>query len=341
MIKFYTKSTDAWDGMFEGIKSATRSIYIEMYIFSDDTAPTHDFVGLLEQKSRDGVQVILILDAFGSTELSDASIDRLRESGSEIIFFHHWFNRTHRKLVIIDGNIAFLGGTNISGHSSLWNDLQIRVSRQLAHRFVRIFHRSYILSGGRHKLIENISSRKYKFRAWIIDHLPFSGRKKLRRYYEKKISKARNSIVFVTPYFVPSFWFINLIKEAIARKVAVTILIPRSTDHYFLDKVNQYWASFFMTLGCYVYVSESMNHAKALLIDNKEGMVGSGNLDSLSFERNSELGIFFTNKVSIQKLNTIFNMWIKDSTPYNKEVHSLRFYEWLLIPIIRFLRPVL
>lgn len=342
MINFYTKSTDAWSAMFEGIKKATRSIYIEMYIFSDDTASTHDFVGLLELKARSGVQVILILDAFGSVDLSKEILNRMINAGVEILFFHHFLSHTHRKLVIVDGNTAFLGGTNISEHSRLWNDLQVKVGKRLAHNFIKIFHKTYILSGGKNKLIERPTTfRKYKVRTWIIDHLPLSGRRRLRAYYEKKISSAKNSIIFVTPYFIPAEWFMRVIAQAIHRGVKITILVPSMTDYYFLDKANSYYISLYASLGCTIYSSENMNHAKALLIDNLEGMVGSGNLDSLSFNRNSELGIFFTDKNSIQKLTNIIDKWIKSAKIYNEKTLLTHWYDFIFIYILKITHPML
>lgn len=342
MIKIYTKSLDAWDAIFKSIKNARRSIYIEMYIFSDNTSNTHDFVGLLEEKAKSGLQVILILDAFGSIGLNKKVIDRLVGSGAEVLFFHHWFSRTHRKLVIIDGETSFNGGVNIFNNSKSWNDLNIKGGKQLSQNFVKIFKRTYVLAKGKNILIENKDSfKKYKIRAWIIDHFPIAGRKTLRKYYENKLSNASNSIFLVTPYFAPSKWFIETIKKAIYRNVKVSILIPQNTDHYFLDKMNLYYSGIFYSLGCKVYFLNEMNHAKAMLIDDEEGMIGSGNLDSMSFERNSELGVFFTNTRSIKELKNIINFWIQKSSVYNGEIHRLYWYEIILVPILKILHPIL
>jgi cardiolipin synthase len=341
-LKFYKNSVLAWDAMLQGIESAKRSIYIEMYSFSNDTESTHDFVKALSDKAKAGVEVVMILDAFGSMNLSDEVINNLQNSGVQVLFFHHFFNRTHRKLVVVDGSIAFLGGANISENSRKWFDLQVQGGKRVAQRLVRVFARTYKFAGGK-KILRERGTKKEKntITSYIIEHTPVTGRRHLRKYYEDKISHASSSIILITPYFVPSKWFYNSIHNSIKRGVRVDILIPKSTDHIFLDTVNTYMASRYRELGCYIHLLSEMNHAKAILIDEKEGMVGSGNLDNLSFQRNSELGIFFKDINSVKSLSKILHEWIIHSEEFNDSKHSLTWYEKIAMPFIRILFPFL
>ena len=99
--KFYTTSEKAWDAMIEAIAGAQKSIFIEMYIFVDNTA-RHDFYKILEEKAKKGLKVKVIIDSFGSNELSQKTIDRLKSAGVELLFFSYWLRHTHKKILIID-----------------------------------------------------------------------------------------------------------------------------------------------------------------------------------------------------------------------------------------------
>lgn len=99
--------------MFEAMAAAQQSIFIEMYIFADDTQITHDFLGLLKDKARAGLEVVIIADAYGSASLRNSAVDELRSAGAEFIFFSHWLRHTHRKILIVDNAVAFIGGVNI------------------------------------------------------------------------------------------------------------------------------------------------------------------------------------------------------------------------------------
>ena len=111
--RLYTTSQKAWDGMFQAMTLAQKSIYLEMYIFLDDTQATHNFLGLLKEKARAGLEVVIIADSYGSASLRGTPVNELKAAGVEFIFFSHWLRRTHRKMLIIDNKIAFIGGVNI------------------------------------------------------------------------------------------------------------------------------------------------------------------------------------------------------------------------------------
>ena len=94
--RFYTKSMSVWSGMYQAIIKAQESIFLEMYIFLGDTVKTHDFIGLLVSKAESGVKVAMVLDAFGSRNLSKEAIKRLKNAGVDLHFFSHFLYRSHR-----------------------------------------------------------------------------------------------------------------------------------------------------------------------------------------------------------------------------------------------------
>lgn len=342
-MKFYSNSVRAWKEMITTISTAQKCVYIEMYIFSDDTSETHDFVSTLIERAQSGVQIILVLDAFGSSSLSKNTQQAFLEHGIEIQYFRHWIHRTHRKTVIVDNKIAFIGGVNITQHALGWDDLQIKVKGQIVRRLVKVFTRTYKLSGGKTKLLvpEKYLKRKHRIRMWVLEHTPLSGVFALKKYYLKKISSATTKITLVTPYFIPHEWLMNALSSAIARGVSVDILLPEKTDSVILDSINRYYAMRATEIGARIIITKGTNHAKAALIDSSEGLVGSGNLDSLSFERNSELGIFFTDKKSVQELNNVIQNWIASGTVLSETRASLPWYYKPFAVLLKFLHPFL
>lgn len=343
-FKLYTNSKATWDAMLSQIKKAQTSIYLEMFIFTDDMDAQYNFVSLLSQKAREGLQVILLLDTYGSKKLSAATVAKLRASGIEVRFIRHLVQRTHRKLLILDGTIAFVGGVNITDHAKEWADLQLEIHGGAVRRFVFVFARTYKQTGGKQilssfKLQGKSLVSELEFR--ILDHAPLWKRNRLKYYYLEKLAETKQSITFLSPYFVPSRWLISAMRDALTRGVQIKIIVPDSTDFAFLDNINRHYAKRATDLGAEVFFYPGMNHEKAVLIDETEGMVGSGNIDELSFWLNSELGVFFTDRQIVQKLSHVLRGWESKSAPFKPSQHGLKWYQYLLIPLIKILHPLL
>lgn len=341
--QLYTTSNKAWDAMFKAILKANKSIYLEMYIFLDDTGITHDFLGLLKSKAKSGVEVVVIADAFGSYDLKASSIADLREAGVEFIFFSHLLRRTHRKILIIDNNIAFLGGVNIEEKTRYWRDLQIRLSGKIIKPIIKSFAYGYKMAGGKKVSILQYNDFSFpkRIQSWLIDtwsntqHSYF-----LSNYYRTKIIEAQKSIKIVTPYLVPPRWLLVLLDSAVLRGVIVEIIMPKDTDYRFLNKVNYIHSCRLSELGVRCYFLPIMNHAKLMLVDDEEGVIGSQNLDFLSFGVNMEVGIFFRQKDIINSLFHLLNKWKKESTLLIYSDQKLSWLDKFLLLFIKFFYPI-
>ncbi|MCR4322970.1 MAG: phospholipase D-like domain-containing protein, partial [Candidatus Azambacteria bacterium] len=229
--KFYTTSEKAWDSMLQAITGAKTSIYCEMYIFVDNTVG-HDFFTMLAQKAREGVRVRVIIDAFGSTELTPSTIQHIRDAGVELFLFSYWLHHTHKKILVIDEEVAFVGGVNIHKLFKKWNDLQVRMKGPIVKSIIRSFARTYQMCGGTdtHILLwNNKKTRVNKTRLWIIEHWQPESRRLVKKYYQETIRNAQKTITIVTPYFAPQRWLIGSLHQAILRCIAVHILIPEYT----------------------------------------------------------------------------------------------------------------
>src|SRR3989338_2506019 len=162
--KFYTTSEKAWDAMIEAIAGAKRSIFIEMYIFVDNT-DQHNFFKILEAKARMGVKVKIIIDSFGSNELSQNTIVKLKNSGAELLFFNYWLKHTHKKILVVDESTAFLGGVNIHKLFQKWIDLQVSFTGPIVKSVIRSFAKSFgVWSTSRPK--ERICSKGITKKDW-------------------------------------------------------------------------------------------------------------------------------------------------------------------------------
>lgn len=341
--KLYTTSHKAWDAMFSAILGAKESIYLEMYILADDTVKTHDFFSLLKEKAESGLEVAIIADSFGSHALTYKFIREIRETGAEFIFFSHWLKRSHRKILIVDKNIAFLGGVNIKEGSRDWRDMQIKIAGAPAKLLLKSFANSYYRAGGRKDSIVRFAYESFpkKIKNWVLDNWPNTNKRyNLNRYYQEKISNSKDLLQIVTPYLLPPRWLLIEIDNACRRGVVVEMMIPKNTDIKILDRMNFINVYRLAKVGVKFYVSDSMNHAKIMIIDNKEVAIGSQNFDILSFKINYEAGMFSKQKNLVEDVVEILRKWKKESVLFDLESKKMSFLDKILFGILRIFYPI-
>lgn len=338
LYKFFTNSERAWQAMFESISRAQESIYLEMYIFVDNMQE-FNFLKLLKEKAKSGVKVKIILDSFGSSGLSKGGILSLREAGAEVIFFSYFLHRTHRKILIVDGKIAFVGGVNLEQKMNQWKDLVLRVEGRLVKSISRSFAKAYVKSGGKDQAMITLNNEVVldKAKTWIMEHFPISNKFHLKKIYKEALRDSEISVLLVSPYFIPKRWLMGAMHQAVLRGVKVEVLIPQYTNNFFIDRVNHFYIYKMSKLGVSFFLEPKMNHAKALVIDEKEGMIGSNNLDFFSFEFNSEIGVFIKNNEVIRKLLKITDEWKDESVLFDSKSYHPKWIDYILSPLIRLL----
>ncbi len=342
--RLYTTTQKAWDGMFKGIASAQKSIYIEMYIFLDDTQTTHNFLGLLKEKARAGVEVVIVADAIGSFYLKGSAVNELREAGIEFIYFSHWLRRTHRKIIIIDNKLAFIGGVNIKEKLRHWRDLQVRIDGKVVIPLLQSFAYVYEDVGGKKESILKYSRLPLikKIKSWITDTIIGSSRPySLNNYFKEKISAAKTSVKIVTPYLLPPRRLLAMLDAACLRGINVEILIPNDTDVKILNKVNYLNACRMAAFGVKFYLMPMMNHAKIMLIDDEEGLIGSQNMDVLSFNMNMEAGVFFKQKQAVKDLDKLFEHWKSEAIYFNAAEKKITLIDKILLDIMKLFFPIM
>ncbi len=336
--KLYTTTQKAWDAMLSEINAAEHSVYLEMYILLHDTKESHDFLGALKKKAISGLEVVVIADAFGSSALPNEEIRTLREAGVEFIFFKRWFKRTHRKILIIDNKIAFLGGVNINEKIRNWRDIQIKVGGKIVKQLLRSFAYAYKIVGGKK---ENILSHsnftlKQKLKSLITDSFPKKGNKmKLSDYYIKSIFEAKEEIKIVTPYLAPPKRLLAALESSLLKGVKISMIIPVDTDIKILNRVNYLNAYRLGLMGVKMYLSKEMNHAKTMIVDKQLGFVGSQNFDILSFDLNAEAGVFFRQKGIVSDLNELITKWISEANRLEIKKFKFNLFDRMLMFLIK------
>lgn len=325
---FYTTSEKAWDAMLFAISGARASVFLEMYIFADNTVG-YNFFEVLAQKAREGVKVKIIVDSFGSQELDEKTVAKIRAAGAEVLFFSYWLRRTHKKILVVDENTAFVGGVNIHKFFRKWNDLQVRLSGRMVRSIIHSFAKSYRLCGGQDA-------------RFLASHPAPRLSKKggLKKRYEERLRNARTSIVMVTPYFMPHRWLIGALHQAVLRGISVSVLVPAHTDRWIMNRINYAYITQLHQAGIAFYLQRKMNHAKALLIDGAEGMVGSHNIDPLSFNHNLEAGIFFRDEKMALDLAKIIGEWKRDCVLFHPSMHKKTWFDYILAPLISLFQSV-
>ena len=335
--------------MFVEIKNAKKSIFWEVFILKDD-AIGHQFIGLLEEKAKEGLEIKLVLDAFGSFGLSSLSEARLVTAGVEVLWFNRlkptadirdWFRRlwqrNHRKVLIIDEETAFVGGVNVHSESENWDDLFLKLKGKVVRSFLYGFAKIYIKAGGsKRNMIKYLHPKLLKLEQPLeniefFSHSPSAKASRLRKIYAQALNAAKETFTLITPYYVPDLKFLKMIAKAHRRGVKINIILPARTDH----KIMNYFARAFFRIstaaGAKMYLLKNMNHSKAFLVDGKSGMVGSGNLNTRSWYVDEEAGVTFSDEKMANDLNNILYDWLGQAClvePSKKEGFLEKIINW-------------
>lgn len=314
--------------MYEAIEHATRSIYWEMYIFVDDSEGNR-FFDVLEQKATAGVDVKVIVDYLGSFGLSRKRAQSLKKKGVDLQFFHDrkhryrgvWTRfaaRTHRKLLIVDESVGFIGGVNVQKGMKDWFDIHVRIEGDAVRSMLRAFAKMYMICGGAKECVKYLL--KYKFRvAKGIDDLEFiyddssQTHSKTRKVYTEALLRARERVILFSPYYLPDKKFIEALWQARKRGIKVDLLIPFRTDLRLATYAAYTFFSLMKKYGVKVHLMRSMMHGKGIIVDDEWAMVGSTNLEEGSLYENYEANVKFRHKPTVQKIKSTLEEWIGKS----------------------------
>ena len=369
---------EKFDDMFKAIKQAKSSIHLEYFNFRNDSIAGELF-RLLRRKAQEGVEVRALFDGFGNDSnnrpLKKKHVERLRKDGIQIYEFdplrfpwiNHVFTRDHRKIVVIDGNVAYTGGMNVADYYingtdevGEWRDMHCRIEGGAVSQLQMIFVRMWKKVTG-----EDIWKQKY-FRAYqpvelkglkpdttstagrkkvgIINREPRTTNEIIRTFYINAFNSAKDSIKLINPYFTLNRKVKRAIKNAIKRGVKVEIMVSAHSDIPLTPACVFYNVHKLMKKGADVWLYQpGFHHSKVIMVDGRYCTIGSANLNARSLSWDYEENAVIIDKPTTQELDNMFDNDKKQSiylTPeYWKEFRNpwQKFVGWfahLLTPFL-------
>ncbi|TCG05756.1 cardiolipin synthase [Paraburkholderia steynii] len=316
---------EIFPSMLEGIASAQKTITFETFIYWSG-AIGEQIAGALSEKARAGVAVHVLLDWVGSQKMDRHYLQMLKDAGAEVIQYHkpHWTglgrmnDRTHRKLLVIDGRIGFTGGVGIAqewtGHAQddmHWRDSHFRVTGPVVGHMQAVFMDNWIKATG------NVLHGPDYFPeadevgeglAHMFSSSPSGGSDDMQLMYLMAITAATDSIHLASAYFVPDKLTINAIVEAAKRGVDVRIITPgKHIDTHTVREASRACWGPLLEAGVQMFEYQpTMFHVKLLVVDDYLVSVGSTNFDSRSFKLNDEANLNIYDAAFARRQTQIF-----------------------------------
>jgi cardiolipin synthase len=330
--------------LFRDIAEARDHIHIQYYIIQRDELGKK-LLKALADKAREGVCVRLLYDELGSRQLNKRCLKELRDAGGAAeAFFPSKFRlinfrlnyRNHRKLVIIDGKIGYVGGFNVGDEYlgldpkfGYWRDTHLKVRgdavQAMQTRFILDWNQASRLDIRYRPELFPVPEAEGTTGVQIVASGPESRLEHIKNGYVKMIASAKRSIFIQTPYFVPDAGFMDALRIAALSGVQVSIMIPDKPDHPFI-----YWATLsyigeMLKAGVSVYLYRNgFVHAKTIVVDEEIASVGTANMDVRSFKLNFEVNAFLYDADISKKLADAFREDIRNSEELTLESYSGR-----------------
>jgi cardiolipin synthase len=334
--EFYTAELDA-------IRSARNFICLEAYIFQQGVIGTQ-FNEALTERARAGVEVRIVLDAIGSFNTWRSTFRDLIAAGGEVQWYVplRWYsltrlnNRTHRELLVIDGEVGFLGGAGIADQwfkatgkkHPRWRDSMFRVQGRAVAGMLSTFAENWLESSG-----ELLAGSRYfpecpdraGMTALVVNSTPSNGRgTRARMLYQMLMSAACRSIHITTPYFLPDAGVRReLVRAMRERGVSVKIIVPGThNDHLLTRRSSRRLYGELLRNGAQIFEYQpSMIHAKTMVVDGQWSVVGSTNFDHRSFGINDEVNLAALDETLAARIDADFHLDTAAS-------HRVTYDEW-------------
>lgn len=322
--------------LLPALERARHHIHLEYYIFEDDKIG-RTIQRVLIDKARAGVRVRMIYDAFGSKDLSAAFLSELREAGVEVMPFskiHFAFAasrlnyRNHRKVVIIDGQIAWTGGINVSDryingtHAIYWRDTHLEIEGPAVYSLQRHFLADWNFCAGQQILADELlfpaSGQGLRSSTWvqIMASGPDYPNPTIMLSFFTAIVNARSRVFITTPYFIPNNSINDALKKAALSGKDVRLLVPRKTDSKLVTAASRSYFGELLECGVKIYeYTRGFVHAKTLLADDRLSIISTANMDFRSFEYSFEIGAVVFGQEMNDQLAATFLADLTDARP--------------------------
>lgn len=363
-IDFYTDGNEKFDALIEDLKKAEHFIHMQYYIIKNDVL-FQRIKDVLVEKARQGVEVRVLFDGMGCRSVNHRYWKKLNEQGimtaeffpAFLRRFHLRINyRNHRKIVVIDNKVGYVGGFNVGkeyidldkkfGH---WRDTHLRIQGSavlgLQIRFILDWNyaaHENLLSNKKYFDFVTPGSRDH-CDVQIISSGPDNTSEQIRDNYLRLIHKAQKSIYIQTPYFIPDESVLDALLIAVRSGIEVNIMIPCKPDHPFV-----YWATYsyigdmvMAGANCYTY-GNGFLHSKGIIVDSHVFCYGTANMDIRSFALNFEVNAIVFNEKKAKEMEAIFREDLKVSRQVTRDLYAQRnLYIRIKEQVCRLMSPLL
>lgn len=343
-VTLFTDGREKFDALLEDIKQATDHIHLQYYIYRSDTLGVEVRDALIDAAKR-GVKVRVLLDAWGSTQVTASFFDGLKAAGGEVAFFFPLFvpyinprinYRNHRKIVVIDGNIGYTGGFNVGNEYlgqvqkfGYWRDNHLRIHGEavyaLQNRFLMDWNSQHTKEVSYDPKFFPQIKPSGDMALQIVMSGPDTEHEQIKMTYLKMISLAKKEILIQTPYYIPDESIHEALKLALLSGVKVHMQIPNKPDHLLVYWATYSFAAELLEYGAVIETYENgFIHAKTMIIDNGVVSVGSANIDVRSFRLDFEVNALIYDERMASQVRKAFFDDSKVSQPLTKEKYEQR-----------------
>ena len=367
----FKNGQEKFDDLFKAVNQARQSIHLEYFNFRNDSI-SHLLFGLLKAKAAQGVEVRAIFDGFGNTSndrpIRKEHLEDLRAAGIEIVefdcirppFVQNSYFRDHRKVVVIDGMLAYTGGMNVADYYingkpefGPWRDLHCRIEGDAVAELQKVFidfwnqETGNNISGPQYYpgekvasdyfsnlKVDTLSSRGAK-KIGVVNRIPRKSASIIEDTFIEILRTAQHNVRLVNPYFTLSKRVSRAIEKAIKRGVKVEIMVSAKSDIPVTPNVVEYYSDRFRRMGATIHVfKDGFHHAKAMMVDDQYIFMGSANLNGRSLRIDYECNILVADSAATAALYDIYKQDIQqhsDTFTASDTVHRSplrRFVNW-------------
>ncbi len=323
---------EIFPAMLGAVREAQQSINFETYIYWSGQVGK-SFAEALEERARAGVKVHVLIDWVGSQKMEDALVREMKGAGIQIERYHplHWYNlgrmnnRTHRKLLVVDGKVGFTGGVGIAdqwdGHAQdpdHWRDSHYRVDGPAVAQMQAAFMDNWVKTTG--KVLQGIEyfpplQADATALGQVFTSSPSGGGDSMQLMYLLSIAAAEKSIDISAAYFVPDELTRKALRAALLRGVRLRLIVPgEHTDADVVRSASKSDWGELLQAGAQIYeYGPTMFHCKTMIVDSQLVSVGSTNFDNRSFQLNDEANLNVYDRVFAERLEGVFEQDLKQS----------------------------
>lgn len=344
----FSQPLQYYNQMIEDIEKAREYVYLETFRVGKDEIGER-FKNALSKKAGEGVEIKILIDYWGAGPVNHDFFHELIENKGEVRFFEkiklstdiftRGHKRNHRKLLLIDDEISWIGSSNITGYNINWRESMLRLrSYELTVDLARLFMHDFRIynkySFNKARNIRTLKSAGFE----IVRDAPSVAVKKINQRFIRLIKGADKTVHIETPYFLPGYLLRKALVDAARRGVEVSVIVPKQSDVNLVDILrNKYLGPLCKSGVKFQFYKTNNLHAKLLLVDDLRFAIGSSNFDYRSFRYMYEIILVGEEPSIARQIKSHTRKTLSDSQPFDMEKWRDRpminkLFEWILLP---------